>query len=120
MRYLSPFIALALFVGCVGTEATRLDSAPEDLSPVPASEVAVYSDTSSVPCSYSRVAIVQAQSISAMVSTSKLAEEVKPKAGELGANAVIISDVNESSDPGGRNGRFLALHVQPCEGESAE
>lgn len=115
MRYLPFVIVAVLFVGCVGTEATRLDSAPENLSPVPASEVAVYSDTSSVPCNYSRVAIIQAQSISAMVSTSKLAEEVKPKAGELGANAVIISDVNERSDPGGRNGRFLALHVQSCE-----
>lgn len=117
MRYTLPVALLfaLLLSACVSTDITSVGGDTSDLEPIPPSQVRLYSDKSSAECTYDEIAVIQASSLSAMVSTSKLSEKAKEAAGERGANAVVMRNVNESSDPGGRNGEFLAIHEErPC------
>lgn len=110
---------LLIVAGCVSTDVTRLSSAPDGLTPVPASEVSVYRDTSSISCSYSEVALIDTRGGSELtVSNDKLVSEAKESAGELGANAIVVDNFGDvemlgSSEP---TGKFLAIYEErPCE-----
>lgn len=128
MRYASfPFGALVcplllvaggLLAGCASSEATILANAPENRSPVAPSNVAVYSDTSAVGCEYTRVAMVSTTGNVDNVSDDQMVADAKEKAGEVGANALIVSSIRESMNDSafsGTQGDFLALlEERPC------
>ena len=122
MRYYPLLLASVIVAGCVSAKATMLDSAPPDRPAVTASQVAVYSDTNSVDCSYDRVALIKTSGGTADTNNEKLIKKTKKKAAEIRANTVIIGELstddanpNQQYSFGSREGRFLALYERrPC------
>ena len=111
----------ALLAGCVASEATTLSSAPSDRPAVKEADVQLYSDTSSVECSYERVAYISIEGSMSSISDQQMIDTAKKKAAEVRANAVIIGRLATDkpggfeNDTGGRSGRFLALlENRPC------
>ncbi len=84
-----------LMSSCVSVDTTRLSTAPENLSPVSTEDVNIYRSESSVPCEYSEVAILSIKG-DATVGNDKLVSKARQKAGQIGANGIIISKFGES------------------------
>lgn len=113
---LSAFAALFL-VGCASTNATMLAGAPENPKPRPASAVQVYSDTSSIDCPYDKVAYLSTSG-SVQGMDEKVMKSAKKKAGEVGANAIVIGRVKSQGPSfgdtyGNTEARYLAVLVEP-------
>ncbi len=67
-----------------------------DLPPVPMENVMVYFDNDEIP-EHTRVAILSGKGNSSMTSRGRMLDELRERAGALGANAIIISQVEEPS-----------------------
>lgn len=120
MRYIAFVFAALLTIGCVQTNATMLGTAPEDLEPVPPSQVLAYSDTASVECSYDKVAALQSSG-GVQGMDKRMIEDAKKQAGELGANAIILQRMSSEGPSfgdsyGSTEGRYLAIYERrPCD-----
>jgi hypothetical protein len=117
------FAALSL-AACVHTNATRLGTAPARQS-VSASDVAIYRTADKVPGKYEEVALLNSTGESMWTNEEKMFNSMRKKAGELGANAVILDAISEPSagakvasavfGVGGaqRKGKAIAIFVLP-------
>lgn len=93
------FLLLLFFTtGCVSLDTTTLSTAPSNLSPVSSNQVNVYKSDKSIACNYSEVAIISAQGSESFSSNDKLIRKAKSKAGEMGANGIIVSEFGESQN----------------------
>jgi hypothetical protein len=115
----------AFVVACVSTQAVRLGSGPIR-PPVPADRVAIYRTADQVPGKYEEVALLSSSGDYSMTSEEEMYKSMRKKAGELGANAVILDAVSEPSTGGKvahaifgvggeRTGKALAIYVLPTE-----
>lgn len=109
---------------CVTTNASRLGTATEDRPLVIPKNVALYRVASQVPRKYEEIALLNSAGDSGFTNEAKMFESMKKKAGEVGANAVILDAVSE---PGSgakvaaaifgvsaqRKGKALAIWVFP-------
>jgi hypothetical protein len=126
-------IAASLLVSlsaCVTTNASRLGTATEIRPLVLPSDVALYRVASQVPRRYEEVALLNSTGDSGMTDEAKMFESMKKKAGEMGANGVILDAVSE---PGSgskvaaaifgvsaqRKGKALAIWIFPAGAEPA-
>jgi len=83
-------LVLALVVAaCAKTEAVRLDSAPLR-APVAAEKVTIYKTPEDVHGHYEEVAMLSASGDVAITSQDEVYASLRRKAGELGANGVIL------------------------------
>lgn len=112
-----------LLAGCVSVNATRLGPATAR-PPVPAEEVAIYRTADQIPGRYEEVALLNASGDASMTNESQLFRAMRRKAGQLGANAIILDAVSE---PGAgtrvaaavlgvgvdRRGKAVAVYVLP-------
>lgn len=121
MRKLLSFLAAALILaGCASTNATMLGTAPDDLEPIPVSQVTAYSDTASVQCPFDRVAALQTSG-TVQGMDEKMIQSSKKKAAEIGANAIILRRLSSKGASfgdryGSTEGRYLAIYERrPCE-----
>jgi len=118
--FLWTLLATALLFGCVQTNVTRLSTAPEGLSPVDTSQIEVYADTSSIECDYDEVAYVGATGSVANMPMSRMIQGAKPKAGKMGANALVIGGKRTQGPSyfdryGNTESKFLAVYERrPC------
>ena len=122
-------IAFAVAAGCVSTNATRLGNAPTRPA-LPADSVAIYRTADQVPGKYQEVALLNSTGESMWTNEAKMFDSMKKKAGELGANAVILDAVSEPSagakvasavfGVGGaqRKGKAIAIYVLPPDSAS--
>lgn len=113
---------------CVTTNASRLGTSASRPALLP-QNVALYRVASQVPRQYEEVALLNSTGDSGFTNEAKMFESMKKKAGEMGANGVILDAVSE---PGSgakvaaaifgvsaqRKGKALAIWVFPV-GESA-
>lgn len=120
---LAAVLALSL-PACVTTNASRLGTATADRPPVLPENVALYRVASQVPRQYEEVALLNSTGDSGFTDEAKMFESMKKKAGEVGANGVILDAVSE---PGSgakvaaaifgvsaqRKGKALAIWVFP-------
>lgn len=126
MRYVYAPVSFALpLVGCVQTQATMLD--PTERPPVPEEEVRVYRTVESIQCRYEEVALVHAQGGAGSTDENQMIGAAKKRAGRVGANGVVLGDINEPSAGARiagaifgvgseRRGEMLAVYVsEPCE-----
>ena len=121
-------IAAALLVSlsaCVTTNASRLGTATAIRPLVLPANVALYRVASQVPRQYEEVALLNSTGDSGMTDEARMFESMKKKAGEMGANAVILDAVSE---PGSgskvaaaifgvsaqRKGKALAIWIFPA------
>ncbi|MDX1622561.1 MAG: hypothetical protein R3199_01080 [Gemmatimonadota bacterium] len=105
-RVATPFAAMAflLALGCVSIEATRFDSASER-DPVPPDQVVIFRTLDQVPGKYAEMGVLRAED--ATTWTRDMYDPLRRKAGEMGANAVVLDGV-EGEGPGAR---ALAIYL---------
>lgn len=89
-------VPLVAFVSCVSVNATRLGLAPERPI-VPADQVIIYTTADKVPGKYEEVALLNAAGSSTWTTESGMYEAMKKKAGEYGANGIILDAMSEPS-----------------------
>jgi hypothetical protein len=116
---------LTATAGCVTTNATRLGSGAA-LVAVPAESVAIYRTASQVPGRYQEVALLNSKGESSWTDEAAMFKSMRKKAGELGANGIILDAVSEPSagakvasaifgTGAERKGRAIAILVLPAE-----
>ena len=86
-----PLLALA---ACVNVRAARLGPT-NAYEPVPFESVRVYHEETDVPGQYEKIAILYAEGDADLNNNRQLIDAARKKAGRLGANAIILSDIRE-------------------------
>ena len=92
MRF-APLLTL-LLVGCVSTNAMVLNPSLK-LAPVCPDGVLLYTDSSKVGQRYVEVALLNSQGDYSTTNEQGMAKSQRKKAGELGANGIILGAVTE-------------------------
>lgn len=93
-----PLVAVAaVLAACVQTNATQLGAARAARPKVHPDSVAVYRVASSVPGRYEEIALLNAAGPSGMTNEAGMVKSMRKKAGDLGANAVILDAISEPS-----------------------
>jgi len=123
------YLVLVMFslTACVTTNAIKLGT-PQVRPPVPMEEVAVYMNPGSVPGKYEEVALLNSTGDAMWGGEAKMIKSMKKKAGKIGANAIILNDIDEpkaiekiiGSYLGTitqRKGKALAIYLVPDENE---
>ena len=120
------FAALALMLSaCVTTNVARLGTATAARPVVMPDAVALYRLASHVPRNYEEVALLNSKGDSAFTNEARMFASMKKKAGEVGANAVILDAVSEPGHgakvaaaifgvSAQRKGQALAIWVFPA------
>jgi len=117
--------AVSLVVACVQTNAVRLGNAPVR-EPVPEDQVVVYRTADQVPRRYEEVALLNARGEASWTNEEKMFNSMRKKAGEMGANGIILDAIIE---PGAgtkvagailgtgaeRKGKAIAIYVFPAD-----
>ena len=111
MRRLVPVLIAFVAAACVSTNATRLGTGAAR-PPVSPDHVAVYRTADQVPGRYEEVALLNASGESSWTNESKMMNSMKKKAGELGANAIILDAISEPSAGAKIAGAFLGTGSQ--------
>jgi hypothetical protein len=102
-------VLLLVFVpACVRTNAVRLGAAPATARPAVATEqVAVYRTAAQVPGRYEEVALLNSTGESSWTNEEKMLNSMRKKAGQMGANGVILDAISEPSAGAKVAGAFL-------------
>lgn len=119
---------ILILMACVSTKAVKLGANPtSQRPPVPWEQVAVYRTADQVPGKYEEVALLVATGDAIWTSEAGMWKSLKKKAGQLGANAIILDATSEPSAGakiaaavllgGGaeRKGKAVAIYVYPNE-----
>ena len=126
MPKITALLALSLALGaCVRTNAVRLGSGPVR-PPVADTTVVIYRTASQVPGKYEEVALLNSKGESSWTDEAKMFRSMQKKAGELGANGIILDAVSEPSagakvasaifgTGAERKGRAIAIFVIPAD-----
>ena len=125
MRSLFSFAAIvALTTGCVSTNAIVLGAASTQRARVLPANVRVYRTPDQVKAKYEEVAMLNSKGESNWTNEKGMIESMQRKAGELGANGIILDAINEASagakvagaifgTGSQRKGRSVAIFVFP-------
>lgn len=119
-RLFLPVAALLLLAGCVQTQATLLDGTT--YPPVHEDDVVIYLSEDDIPAEWKAIAIIHAQGEAQLTRESQMLRKARERAGELGANGLLIEDINEPSavaqvagewlgTGSTRRGRLIAIRV---------
>lgn len=118
---LSLFLVLS---GCITTSVTPLTG--RTYPPVHPDDVVIYVRETDVPAEYEPVALIYARGDYASTDEAMMFKSVRKKAAKLGANGVLLQDVDEPSTGAkvahhffglgaDRKGELLAIYVRPAE-----
>jgi hypothetical protein len=112
-KYFLAVVTLSLIftVSCVSVNATRIGTAPVR-PPIPAEQVVIYRTADQVPSKYEEIALLNAKGESSWTTESGMYEAMKKKAGQLGANAIILDAVSEPSAGAKIAGAFLGTGAE--------
>ena len=124
MRVASFLAFLLISMACVSTNATMLNPSPVARAPVAADQVHIYRTAAQVTGRYEELALLNATGEASWTNEQAMLESMRKKAGELGANGIILDAVTE---PGAgakvaaaflgvgaeRKGKALAIFVFP-------
>ncbi|MDQ3288829.1 MAG: hypothetical protein M3Q42_11340 [Pseudomonadota bacterium] len=124
--------ALAVLVaGCVTTDAARLSTSTAYRPPVPPGYVSLYRTPGQVPRPYEEIALLSSSGDVDFTDQASMIESMRQKAGELGANGIILETIEEPS-PGAevaaaifgvlvnRKGKAIAIWVFPAGAHGAD
>jgi hypothetical protein len=97
LGWAAPVVALVLLTSACGVRTNTRDLNPA-ITRAPTCEDAIdtYTSRSQVPHDYYELAWISAEGNSVYTSEGKIASQVRKKAAEVGANAVIVNDFKES------------------------
>ena len=94
-KYTLLLTGLLLLSGCIQTQATML--ANTDYPPVHPEDVVIYLDEADIEGDWEKIAIINAQGDSRFTRESKMLEKAREKAGEIGANGLLIEEIKDPS-----------------------
>jgi hypothetical protein len=108
---------------CVHTSATLLSTAPRPA--VDPSAVVIYTSADKVPGKYDEVALIDSHGDDALTSYHSMLESMRKKAGQVGANGVILSSESDAGTgakiahaligtSADRKGKAVAIYVYPA------
>jgi len=84
--------------GCVTTRATMIDPSAPRFARVPPDSVRIFTDQTELDTlEYVRVAIIEASGSGEYTNQTEMLEAMRRKAGELGANGVLLPRIEEPS-----------------------
>nr|CAP48949.1 putative integron gene cassette protein [uncultured bacterium] len=120
----SALVVLLLLSGCVTTNASMLGATTNARPALLPNQVALYRIASQVPGQYEEVALLNSAGDSGFTDEAKMFASMKKKAGELGANGVILDAVSEPSAgakvaaaifgvSAQRKGKAIAIYIIP-------
>lgn len=124
MRPLRFLTIVALTVSCVSTNATLLNPTPVPRPKLPPEQVRIYRTADQVGRKYEEVALLNSTGESNFTNEAGMMESMRKKAGELGANGIILDAINEAGAGAKvaaavlgtgtqRKGRAIAIFVFP-------
>lgn len=113
-----------ILVACVQTNATLLNPSAQRHPKLPPEQVRIYRTAGQVQGKYEEVALLHSKAESDLTNESKMLESMRRKAGELGANAIILEAIDEAGaavkvaaaalgTTTQRRGRSVAIFVFP-------
>ena len=122
--FMLTFMFLFLISCGVKTTAVRLKDT-ERRVPLSIYQVAVYETAADVPYSYKEIALIASRGSAVWTSKAKMLMKMREKAGEMGANAIILDAASEPALAvkaasvyltlgvlGSRKGNAMAIFVQ--------
>lgn len=120
---LSALLGLSILLSaCVSTNAVRLGAAPAR-APVAESQVVIYRTADQIPGKYEEVALLNSTAEASWTNEEKMYNSMRKKAGQLGANGILLDAMSEPSagakvaaavlGVGGaqRKGKAIAIYV---------
>jgi len=112
---------IVVTAACVSTQAVMLDKS-QKYSPVPWQEVKVFLSEKDVTGEYEKIAIIKAEGKEGVTTEEQMLEQMKKKAGAVGADAIILEGIRDPGDVermadslsgglglGSRKGRAIAI-----------
>lgn len=97
LGWAAPIVTLVLLTSACGVRTNTRDLNPaESRSPTCEDAIDTYTSRGQVPHDYYELAWISAEGNSVYTSEGKIASQVRKKAAEVGANAVIVNDFKES------------------------
>lgn len=127
MKWIAVVLLCVLpLAGCVTTNASMLGTATAKRSVILPQNVALYRTADQVPSKYEEVALLNSAGDSNFTDEAKMFDSMKKKAGEIGANAIILDALSE---PGAgakvaaaifgvsaqRKGKAIAIYIYPTQ-----
>lgn len=85
---------LVVLSACVSVNAVRLGPSGYR-SPIPAEDVVIYRTADQVPGDYEEIALLNAEGSTTWTNESGMIEAMRKKAGQMGANAIILDAISE-------------------------
>lgn len=83
--------------GCISTKAVKMSTTP-NRPPLPPELVSIYRTAEQVPGEYEEIALITSRGDSLWTNENKMYEKMKKKAGQMGANAIILDAMSEPKD----------------------
>jgi len=113
-----------VFWACITTQVTRLNQ--NEYPPGDPSDVIVYLTPEDIKSEYEKIALIHMQGEGSWTNEQQMFEKAKQKAATLGANGIILAEVNEPSEGSKiagaifgtgttRRGHVVAVYVYPDE-----
>jgi hypothetical protein len=96
LKALSSFVILAGIIGCVSTNATVLDPSIKLVRTCP-DAVRLFTTPARVTSPYREVALLHSKGESGWSNEEQMMESMREKAAELGANGIILDNIDEPS-----------------------
>ena len=104
-------LAVVSVAGCVSTNHVPLGS-PNTYPAVAPEEVQVFLTEADVPAEFEKIALINATGESSWTDEAQMVRAMQKKAGELGANAIILGEFKEPSAGAKVAGAFLGTSVE--------
>jgi len=105
-------LLVCISIACVTVNAVKLGTSPTTRPPVFPEKVAVYLTADKVQGKYEEIALLNASGESTWTNEEQMVDAMKKRAGQLGANAIILDAVSEPSAGAKIAGAFLGIGVQ--------
>lgn len=96
MRHPVAWICLSLITGCVTTQAAMVNPSAQPFPAVRADSVLILTSLTELDTvEYERVAVIEASGSGEWTTQTGMLEAMRKKAGKLGANAILLPNINE-------------------------
>lgn len=130
LRIAGAAVAALALSACVTTNAVLLNPAAAPRPKVPPDSVRVFMVPGDVPGAYEQIAFITAEGSAEWTDQSGMVEAMRRKAGDLGANGIILGGIDEPSSGAQvaaaifgtgttRRGRVLAIRWNPAARDSS-
>lgn len=85
---------------------------PTNFEPVHADQIWVFFSEDEIEYDYTRIALFHLEGDATWTQESKMIEKAKKRAGEMGANAIVLRDMHEPSDGAKIASEFLGTTAE--------